>query len=283
MGKNWARGLTKSTDDRVARAASSHRGLRYVRRTPIEQCRWTWREPRVITQWSDALAYAVGLIATDGCLASSSRLITLVSKDVQLLQAYLGCLGRNARLARHGSGAHRVQFKDADFYRWLVSIGVTPRKSLTLGAIDVPDEFLLPLVRGLLDGDGSVLYQTVVPNPRMYPLSTYPRINVRFVSASRPHLEWLAERLRLQLAVTGAIHEKSRRDVGQNPIYELKFGKYSSIVLLRELYRDPDAPRLDRKWRTWNRYLTEARPTRIWTRHAGVPQPAEGSDSKSVQ
>lgn len=282
MGKDWASGLTKEADSRVARTADAHRGLAYQRRTPIHLCRWSRRELRVATEWSDHLAYVVGLIATDGCLASGSKCITLVSKDEQLLRAYLTCLGRDGPIAPHGRGALRVQFKDANFYRWLVSIGVTPRKSLTLGAIDVPDEFLLPLVRGLLDGDGSVLYETVVPNPRTYPLLTYPRITARFVSASRSHLEWLAERLRLRLGVTGAILVSWRRELSPNPLHVLKYAKHSSIALLQELYRDPAAPRLERKWRTWERYLTEARPTRIWTRRAGVPQPAEGSDSRSV-
>ena len=50
----------------------------------------------------------------------------------------------------------REEHKDTRLYGWFQAIGLTPRKSLTLGAIDVPDEFLAPLVRGFLDGDGSV-------------------------------------------------------------------------------------------------------------------------------
>lgn len=273
MGKDWAKGLTKSTDPRVARAAAAHRGLHYRRLVPIEQCKWSRVEPRVALDWSHELAYAVGLIATDGCLASKVKLITLVSKDIQLLMTYLRCLRRSGSVrlhAREGPAFH-VQFKDARFYEWLMSIGITPRKSLTLGAIDVPDGYLISLTRGLLDGDGSVRFDTVVPNPRRYPNLTYPRINVLFHSASRGHLQWLQARLSALLGISGLLltsNDPSRA----NPMYRLKFAKHASITLLTELYRDPKAPRLDRKWETWQRYLIQARPTRPWTSRA----PARG-------
>lgn len=278
MGKAWARGLTEATDERIARNAAAHRGLQYVRRTPIEQCKWPVREPRVQCVWSPNLAYAVGLIATDGCLASTKSVITLVSKDKDLLRTYLACLGRGGRIAPHGDGsaACRVQFNDASFYRWLMSIGVTPRKSLTLAAIEVPDEHLLSLVRGLLDGDGSITYETVVPNPRTYPLHWYPRIGVRFHSASYAHLDWLRARLSREFGLTGAILVDQTR--GGNPMYALKYAKHASKALLSALYRDPDAPRLERKREIWQRYLAEGRQTRIWTRRS-TPT-VEGADSR---
>lgn len=266
MGKDWAKGLSKNTDPRIARAAEAHRGLAYRRRTAVELCKWVRTEPRIALKWSHELAYAVGLIATDGCLERKSTLITVVSKDFQLLETYLRCLQRGGRIRLHerGSAAFRVQFKDANFYRWLMSIGITPRKSLTLGAIDVPDEFLMSLTRGLLDGDGSVKFEIVVPNPRRYPGRTYPRINVLFHSASREHLRWLQAVLQPKLGVAGLL--LTRRPDSGNPMYALKFAKHASIALLEQLYSDPDAARLDRKWQTWRRYLNEARPTRTWTR-----------------
>jgi hypothetical protein len=61
------------------------------------------------------------------------------------------------RETRTGGIAYRAAFSDVELYRWFMSIGLTPAKSLTLGGIDVPDAFLLPVVRGLLDGNGSVV------------------------------------------------------------------------------------------------------------------------------
>jgi hypothetical protein len=107
------------------------------------------------------MAYAVGLIATDGCLIERGRSIAFVSQDAQLVDTLLHCLGREPRYrvdrTRLGREVYRFQIKDAVLYRWLEQAGLTPRKSLTLGALHVPHAFLAHLVRGLLDGDGSII------------------------------------------------------------------------------------------------------------------------------
>ena len=42
-------------------------------------------------------------------------------------------------------------------------------------------------------------------------------------------------------------------------MYELKYGKHASLTLLTRMYADPDAPRLDRKWKIWQAYLARPR------------------------
>ena len=97
-GKGWARGRSASTDPRIARAAAGHRGLRYERRTPLEQCKWPNAVRRaVVHKWSPAMAYAVGLIATDGCLLERPSQIAFVSQDRQLIDTLHLCLGRYGR------------------------------------------------------------------------------------------------------------------------------------------------------------------------------------------
>ena len=162
MGKGWAKGLTAATDPRVARAAAAHRGKQYVRRTPFELCRWPFAGLTTLPlAWSDEMAYIVGLTATDGCLITGRRVINFKSGDRQLVETYLNLLGRKNRVKSHatkiGGIVYYTQFHDSALYRWFMSVGLTPRKSLTIGAIPVPDEFLFPLARGLLDGDGSII------------------------------------------------------------------------------------------------------------------------------
>ena len=181
MPKNWARGLTKGTDPRVARAAAGHRGLRYVRKSPIR--------PGPI-EWSSRLAYAVGLIATDGCLIDDGRHITLGSKDEEQVVSFLSGVGhsRYAVTSANSKPYYRAQISDQMLHLWLGSIGLTPRKSLTLAAVAVPDEFFLAFVRGLLDGDGSVLSYSHNPVRGDYPMYRYDRLYVHFLSASAPHI-----------------------------------------------------------------------------------------------
>ena len=134
MGKNWAKGLTAATDSRIARMAATRRGRK---RGPY---RLRARSPLV---WSPELAYAVGLIATDGNLSPSGRHVSVSSGEREVLETFLRCIDRRAKIGhvKGGFGTHglRVQIGDVGLYRWLQSIGLTPRKSLTLGPIDVPD------------------------------------------------------------------------------------------------------------------------------------------------
>jgi aromatic ring-cleaving dioxygenase len=128
-----------------------------------------------------------------------------------------------------------------------------PRKSLVLGAIDVPDENLMPLVRGLLEGDGTVYTLIHHPTPRTYRNYKYERLWTFFNSASRKHVEWIQARLACALKIPGYI-EVRRRKGHENPMYRLKYGNRASRVLLPAIYADLSVPRLERKWRKWAGY-----------------------------
>jgi hypothetical protein len=45
-------------------------------------------------------------------------------------------------------------------YDALLTIGLTPAKSLTLGPLAIPDDYFPDFFRGCIDGDGSVLVYT---------------------------------------------------------------------------------------------------------------------------
>jgi hypothetical protein len=173
-GRGWSAGLTAQTDPRVARSAAARRGRP---RRPYKNRRGA------PVSWAHELAYAVGLIATDGCLYNDGRHVAFTSKDLDLIRTFLSCLGRLARIrTKRGLGrAFQVEFSDAPLHRWLRRIGIGPRKSLTLGALDVPDEFLLSVVRGLLDGDGTIHNAAHAPTVRRYPGYLYERLSVSFL------------------------------------------------------------------------------------------------------
>jgi len=171
MGKGWAKGLTAATDPRIARAAAAHRGMQYVRRTPIELCRWPLAGfTKLALTWSDEMAYLVGLTATDGCLITGRRAINFKSGDRQLVEMYLRLLGRKNRVKSHptanGGVAYFRQFHDSRLYEWFKSVGLTPRKSLTIGALSVRAGLFIALTRGLLDGDGSSSNKLYLPDTR---------------------------------------------------------------------------------------------------------------------
>src|ERR1700687_596403 len=146
-GKGWAKGRTAASDPRTARAAAAHTGKAHVRRKPLTETTWVRATYTTLPiEWSEAMAYIVGLTATDGCLGTRARAITFTSADRQLVETYRQLLGRSNKIGtmrtKAAGTAYRIHFKDARLSAWFRSVGLTPRKSLTIGTIDVPDEFL---------------------------------------------------------------------------------------------------------------------------------------------
>lgn len=260
VGKGWAKGLTAATDARVAAMAAGHRGRRYVRRKSVEECRWPLRSSRTLAlAWSDTMAYLVGLTATDGCLIAKRGRINFKSRDRDLVELYLGLLGRTNKVTaaptRAGGTVYVAQFGDAAWYEWLQRIGLTPRKSLTLGALDIPDEQLFPTLRGLLDGDGTILNKVYRADTGRRADYYWEYLLTRFMSASKPHLEWVSARVEAATGLKGYLQEARRRqpDPARHPYFHLRYGKRASIVLLPLLY-PRGAPCLERKRAIWIDY-----------------------------
>jgi hypothetical protein len=235
---------------------TKQRAKRYLRHIPLGEDKRVRGYRTLPLEWSSAMAYVVGLLATDGCLSSDRRHIIFTSRDRQLVETFLACLGRPIKYTvgrtRRGKRAYYAQFSDVAFYDWLLARGLTPRKSLTLGPIDVPGAYLVPLARGLLDGDGSVCVFRDRPTRAKYPNYEYERLWVFFLSASGTHIEWLRGRINEMFGLNGYVERIVRKK--RHDLHRLKYGKRESIILLRLLYADPNAPCLDRKRMKWIDY-----------------------------
>jgi hypothetical protein len=244
VGKDWAKGLTAKTDPRVARMAGARRGKPRgpyrVRRTPV----WTW---------TPEIAYAVGLLATDGNLSPSGRHVSVSSAEQEVLETFLRCVDRKAKIGHvkggFGTKGLRVQIGDVGLYRWLQSVGLTPRKSLTLGPINVPDVVLSHLLRGLLDGDGSIIDCTYDGTGKALG-RRYRTLLVRFNSASRKHAEWIRQRISERYGLHGGLW-------CEDGMYQLTYAKRASRRLLPLLYPAPDVPCLRRKREVWRDFERE--------------------------
>jgi len=255
-GKAWAKGRSAKDDPRIARAAAAHRGMQYVPRVPAEEDRRRTSAP-VDTTWRPTLAYAIGLMATDGCVVDGDH-ISFPSADRELVELFAKCLGKSNPISPFrtdtGGIAYRIQFGDVRFCRWLAGIGITGRKSLTIGAIGVPDDLMLELARGLLDGDGSIINKRARADTGRRSDYYWEYLQTKFVCGSRSHLAWLRTCLGSALGIDGLIIKRAARG-RRHACYTLRYGKRASHVLLPALYRDPRAPRLTRKWLIWQRYL----------------------------
>lgn len=195
--------------------------------------------------WSADFAYAVGLMASDGNLRGDGLHFTLVSKDIEQIENIRKCFEITAKIGRHPSSRknskdiyYRVQWGDVVLYDYLMSIGLTPNKSLTIGALNIPEEYFFDYLRGSFDGDGC-FYSYFDPRWKssfMFYLS--------LASASFAHLEWVQETLYEAIRCSGRI----TRHKGKNhPLYQLRFAKKESTQLLAQMYPDRNVTCLSRK------------------------------------
>jgi len=199
-------------------------------------------KPRESIEWSSNLAYAVGLLATDGCLYNDGRHINFTSKDRQLIGTFKRCLNLKNKVSKKSGGFtdikkyYVVQFGDISFYRFLVEIGLSPAKSKTLSNILVPDDYLADLIRGLFDGDGSFYsyHDPRWPTSFLYYLS--------FISASKDHLLWLQKNIQRKLDIHG--HGIDRPHSGA---YQLKYAKQEAKKIIYFMYYQSNIPCLERK------------------------------------
>src|SRR3972149_12282508 len=96
------------------------------------------------TRWSPKVAYAIGLITTDGCLSKDGRHIDFTSKDLEQVQNFSKALGLTNKIGLKSSGFsnkkyYRIQFGNVKFYRFLLKIGLTPSKSRSIGNLKIPE------------------------------------------------------------------------------------------------------------------------------------------------
>lgn len=193
----------------------------------------------VVEDWSSGLAYAVGLIATDGSLARTTPLVDLTSKDKEQLKNFNTALKTAFYIGTKRSGAgnmqYRIQIKNVYFYNFLMSVGIFPAKSKTIGPVLVPDRFFIDFLRGVFDGDG---YSYSYFDKR-WPSSFL--LYAAFSSSGREFITWLRKKIDQQFSIHGHM------TLTENGHYQLKYATKEAAVLLRKLYSPNKTPQLSRK------------------------------------
>jgi hypothetical protein len=213
-------------------------------------------------EWTPELAYVIGLLTTDGCLSNDGRHIIMRSCDIQLLKTFKKCLNLSNKIAETFNNgwakkrAYRVQFSSVQLYRWLLKIGLFPRKTYTIGELKIPDKYFPDFLRGHLDGDGSIWTYEDYWNTFKNPKYIYHRLWTRFRSASKTHIQWLRDKIIKLLDIKGHLWEqKPSRPDQTTSVWEVKFAKKDSIKLLSWLYYHPNVPCLIRKRKIAEKFI----------------------------
>ncbi|MBI4091794.1 MAG: hypothetical protein HY427_01135 [Candidatus Levybacteria bacterium] len=192
--------------------------------------------------WNSNFAYAVGLITTDGSLSIDGRHINLTSKDTEQLKTFASILNLKNKIGEKKSSYnpngryYQIQFGDVKLYRFLLSIGLTPHKTKTLGVLTIPNKYFADFLRGHLDGDGFTYSYWDKRWKSSFMLYT------GFTCASLPHLDWIRGKIYELYGIDGQM-----KDNGRSTYYQLVYAKKASILLLAKMYHNQNVPCLLRK------------------------------------
>ncbi len=205
------------------------------------------------------LWYLVGLITSDGCLSSDGRHINITSKEQDFLNNVNQILGAGNRIGTKDKGkinqTYQIQFSNRNFYDFLLSIGLTQNKSLTLGALKVPIQYFVDFLRGLIDGDGCI-------RRWIHPVNFQQQWSLRISSGSKKFLEWLDGKTKDCLKCYGKIYQHNKK----GSVYILKFGKMAAREIVKKCYYE-GCFGLDRKIKLANECLISYRG---WSRSKTV-------------
>lgn len=193
-----------------------------------------------VIKWTPEFAYAVGLITTDGCLSKDGRHLDFTSKDIQLIRTFKKCLNLDVKIGYKTSSFTdkkypHVQFSNVRLYKYFLEIGLTSKKSKTMGKLKIPDKYFFDFLRGHFDGDGYFYsyWDKRWPNSFMYYLN--------FISASLDHIKWLRDSIKSFLDINGAMTFATRN------VHVLRYAKKGSSLILNKIYYKKNLPCLLRK------------------------------------
>ena len=123
-----------------------------------------------------------------------------------------------------------LQFSDVVFYRYLETIGLSPKKSLTLGEIKVGPQYFPDFLRGVIDGDGCI-------HTWIHASNGHQQWALRITSAAFVFSTWLKKSTEGFFHVRGRLH--ACEGTGhRHTVYVIKFGKLAGKIILDRIYYD---------------------------------------------
>lgn len=200
--------------------------------------------------WSPDMAYVLGLIITDGCVSRTGT-VSLRINDRELLEKVKKVMRaeHNITASRHQKNLYIFHFARENMVRRLGALGIMPKKSLVVKFPEIPQEYLPDFIRGIFDGDGSVMLNKI---------SKYCPLIAKFYSGSKEFIEGMESKLQ-ELGMPKRIIycQKARK----NPYHSIVYGHKDCERLFRIMYGNTsEGLFLERKY---NRFLEGFKRTAV--------------------
>lgn len=200
--------------------------------------------------WSPAMAWVLGLIASDGCLQRELRSWQITLADLECLHKAAATFGFDGPVytVLHAN-CYVMKINSVIMGRSLLRLGITPAKSRTLEYPPMPIDMHRHFIRGYFDGDGSITTQA----PRGK--TGLVTIRASLCTGSKIFANALMARLEAAGMVPRFLTNSSGRHGFKHALktppkeqYQVRIGGYSAARLYEYLYEDvPNSLSMERK------------------------------------
>jgi predicted DNA-binding protein YlxM (UPF0122 family) len=212
--------------------------------------------------WSNEMAYVLGLIYTDGCLDPGKRIdptrkttlkvgrLQFAQKEVELVEKFLNLMECDARISfakkrvlkeTTAGEMHYVQINSDRLYYQLIRLGLTPKKSLIVGFPKIPEQYVRHFIRGCWDGDGTIFLSKA-------------GVSVGFVSGSLSFIKSL-----MTVLENAGLSRRKLYTNANGSSYYFRYSRREDVLNLYNFmyYEVPESHLLLRKFQIFNTFLNQ--------------------------
>lgn len=134
------------------------------------------------------MAYILGFFVADGCITISKKrknnpyTFNITSIDFDHLYSLKKAINSDYKISKKqkDKNGYQIQIRNQIICNDLINLGIYPRKTYNLKAVNIPDKYFSDFVRGFFDGDGSVY---------IYKVNNTFQIKSEFISVSLPFIK----------------------------------------------------------------------------------------------
>lgn len=197
------------------------------------------------------MAYILGYIFADGCLLKARYRLKIASCNKIYLKSILKIIKSTYPVLANWSddreSPNYYSIVDSkEVYFDLIKLGLVPRKSKIMKFPSMPKKYFFQFLRGYLDGDGSVYYD----RPHIDRGNRkYIRLNTCFTSSSANFLNTIQKFISKEL---GIFQQKLSKNYDA---FKLRYSTKDSLKILKQIYRNNNFLKLDKKYRTYINYI----------------------------
>jgi hypothetical protein len=215
-------------------------------------------------KWSPEMAYTLGYLYADGSMEDASylrgkyiRVSSVEKKNIEKIRERLNSehtIVEIKPISKNRQKRYLLRIGSHMLYNDLISLGLFPKKSLTVGFPNIRDKYLSNFVLGYFDGDGCVRICRARGKKKDWIIK---KLSIVFTSGSENFLKKLAVQLQKKLATNQMNVYNGHRS------FMLSYSTEDSMKIFEFLYGNTKkGVFLERKFDVFCEYL-KLRPGRI--------------------